>query len=255
MILDLPKWTKTPLIFIHIPKTGGMSVLNSMSCFELIYHKNIAEEIKKIKDNKKNPDNYFSFSIIRNPWDRMVSNFFFHKQRKHNDPTLHTNLFKKNEKEKLKEWIEKHEAEDKFWEKYDFKDWLKFFDENENLKSESLYHNTIKTTYMDLIAINGKISVDYIINLYNIKKEINVIKTLSGKNFTNPKHVWKNRSEHKDYREYYDSKSIEIVEKIFKLDIQMFNFKFENKEYAEHEKYINKEKVKKFMKKIPFGLI
>jgi|APGre2960657444_1045066.scaffolds.fasta_scaffold30739_3 hypothetical protein len=248
MIIDSPNQSNTPLIFVHIPKTGGMSTLNSLSCFEIIYHKNIKHDIEKIKNKNKNPENYLSFTIIRNPWDRMVSNYFFHKQRTHNDITLHKLLFKPDEKEKLKNWIEKHNDEDEFWKKHEFKDWLKLFGEKESTKSSSIYHDTIKTTYMDLIGVNGKISVDYIINLHNFKKEINLIKTLSGKPFNDPKHVHKNKSDHKDYREYYDSKSIEIVEKLFKKDIEVFNFKFDVKEYAEYENYINHEKVKRFIK-------
>ena len=249
MIIDSPNQSKTPLIFVHIPKTGGMSTLNSLSCFELIYHKNIEHDIKKIKNKKKNPEDYLSFTIIRNPWDRMVSNYFFHKQRIHNDTTLHELLFKPNEKEKLKTWIKKHNDEDELWKNHEFKDWLKLFDEKESAKSLSIYHDTIKTTYMDLIGINGKISVDYIINLHNFKKEINLIKILSGKPFNNPKHVHKNKSDHKDYREYYDSESIELVANLFKKDIELFNFKFDVKEYAEYENYINHEKVKIFIKK------
>jgi len=249
MIIDSPNQSKTPLIFVHIPKTGGMSTLNSLSCFELIYHKNIEYDIKKIKDKKKNPEDYLSFTIIRNPWDRMVSNYFFHKQRIHNDTTLHELLFKPNEKEKLKTWIKKHNDEDEFWKNHEFKDWLKLFDEKESAKSSSIYHDTIKTSYIDLIGINGKISVDYIINLHNFKKEINLIKILSGKPFNNPKHFHKNKSDHKDYREYYDSESMEIVAKLFKKDIELFNFKFDVKEHAEYENYINHEKVKIFIKK------
>ena len=249
MLIDLPKQSKVPLIFVHIPKTGGMSTLNSLSCFEYIIHRNIKEDINLIKNKKRNPDNYFSFTIIRNPWDRMVSNYFFHKQRVHNDPVHHKKLFKPNEKNKLKEWIKKHEEEDEFWKKYEFKDWIKFFDEKNEEKSTSIYHDTIKTTYMDLITINNKIAVDYIINLHNYKKEINIIKSLSGKSFNDPKYIHRNKSNHKDYREYYDNETIEIVANAYKKDIDTFGFKFDDKEYAEHEKYINKEKVRKFISK------
>ena len=98
--------------------------------------------------------------------------------------------------------------------------------------------------------------MDYIINLHNFKKEINLIKLLSGKYFTATKNsINQNNSNHEDYKSYYDSKSIEIVEKAFKKDIEIFNFKFDIKEYAEHEKYINKKRVESFVKKASFKLI
>jgi len=256
MIIDCKTCSNTPLIFIHIPKTGGMYTLNSLSCFEIIYHATIADEISKVKDKKKNPNDYFKFTIIRNPWDRMVSNYFFHKQRSHNDPNICENLFKPRERLKIREWIKKHNEEDEFWKKYEFKDWLKFFDEKEEAKSSSIYHDNIEKTYMDFIGVNGKIEVDYIINLHNYKKEINLIKLLSGKYFTAAKKsIVKNKSNHEDYKSYYDSKSIDIVEKTFKKDIRMFNFKFDVKEYAEHEKYINYKRVESFVKKASFKLI
>lgn len=249
MLIDSPRQSKVPLIFVHIPKTGGMSTLNSLLSFDAIVHRNIQEDIKLIKNKKRNPDNYFSFTIIRNPWDRMVSNYFFHKQRFHNDPAHHKKFLKNNQKKKLQEWIDAHNKEDEFWKKYEFKDWLKFFDEKNEEKSTSLYHNTIRATYLDLISINDKIAVDYIVNLHNYKKEINVIKILSGQSFNNPKYINRNKSSHKDYREYYDSKSIEIVANAYKKDIEAFNFKFDEKEYAEHKKYINDEKLRKFISK------
>jgi len=293
MIINSKYLSKTPFIFVHIPKTGGMSVLNSMSCWDPIYHESIESDIDKIKEKKENPDDYFKFTIIRNPWDRIVSNFFFHKQRIHNDTILHKVLFNKKEKEKLKKWIILHEAEDLFWKKYEFKDWLKFLEEepsenkslsileeepsenkslsileeepSENkslsiLKEEpsenkSLYTNVIKKNYMDLIAINSKISVDYIINFHNLNRELNLIKVLSGKSFNNSVNSWKNKSNHNDYREYYDNKSIEIVEKIFKKDIEIFNFKFDIKEHAEYKKYIKEDRVKEFIKKVSFRVI
>lgn len=267
MIIDSKEWSKTPFIFVHVPKTGGMSILNSMSCWNTIYHENIEHDIEKIKKKKEDPDSYFKFTTIRNPWDRMVSNFFFHKQRIHNDVTLHEKYFTEKEKKELKKWIVLHELEDLFWKKYEFKDWLKFLEEEtsesknistleeETSENKSLYTNVIMKNYMDLIAINNKISVDYIINIHDFKRDLNLIKILSGKPFNDPKHIWKNKSNHNDYREYYDSKSIEIVEKIFKKDIEVFNFKFDVKEHAEYKKYINEDRVKEFINKVSFGVI
>lgn len=255
MIINSKYLSKTPFIFVHIPKTAGMSVLNSMSCWDPIYHENIEYDILKIKEKKENPCNYFKFTIIRNPWDRIVSNFFFHKQRIHNDINLHKVLFKKKEKEKLKKWIMLHELEDLFWRKYEFKDWLKILDEEESVENKSIYTNVIKKTYMDLISINNEISVDYIINFHNFKRDLNLIKTLSGKSFSDSENSWKNKSNHNDYREYYDSKSIEIVEKIFKKDIEVFNFKFDVKEYSEYKKYIKEDRIKEFIKKVSFRVI
>lgn len=244
MIIDSVENSRKPLIFIHIPKTGGMSCLHFLSYYKSVTHTTIKEDLKNLKIQDADPSNYFSFTIIRNPWDRMVSNYFFHRTRNHND----ARLYKKIEKSKLKKWIDDHKKENKFWRNISFKDWLKYFDENENLKLESIYDEIIKMNYMDYIGIDNKISIDYIINLHDINNEISVIKEISGKNINYPH---SNKSSHEDYRKYYDDKSIEIINKAYKKDIEAFNFNFENKKYAENKKYWNQEKIKKMSKRIP----
>lgn len=69
---------KYKLIFIHIPRTGGTSIekaiLNNRSGWWGIHapskHLN-AYSAKKIY--KSYWDDYFKFTFVRNPWDRMVS--------------------------------------------------------------------------------------------------------------------------------------------------------------------------------------
>jgi len=241
MIINSLGNTKKQLAFIHIPKTGGMSCLHFFSYYKLITHSTIKEDSEVLKKEGKNISDIFSFSIIRNPWDRMVSNYFFHRNREHNDVRLH----KKIKESELSKWITDHKKENYFWKSVSFKDWLKYFDESKNLESVSIYDEIIKKNYIDYIGIDGKIAVDYIINLHNISNEILPIKEFAMKKVEYP-HT--NKSEHKDYREYYDDESIEIVEKFYKKDIEAFNFKFENKNYAENEKYWNGNKVKKITK-------
>jgi len=88
-------------IFIHIPKTGGSSintVLRGHGGIRLFgdvpkgerrngmpghYHHYRWPEVK----NHVDPDvwrNYFKFAVVRNPWDRVVSWFEYHKVTKSN---------------------------------------------------------------------------------------------------------------------------------------------------------------------------
>lgn len=244
MIVDNIPTLQKPMIFIHIPKTGGMSCMHYLGLYRFIDHTTLKDDYEVLKEKSKDPESLFSFTIIRNPWERMVSNYFFHRHREHNDRRLH----KKIEKSKLEQWISDHKKENKFWRSTSFKDWLKYFDENQNLQFVSIYDNIIKMNYLDYISMNDKIAVDYIIYLPNILKEIILIKETARISTPYP-HA--NKSDHKDYREYYDSESIEIVAKCFAKDIEAFNFKFDDKSYCEHEKYWNHDKIKKFSKRIP----
>lgn len=81
----MPFCEEKKLLFIHIPKTGGTSIEHSFRDF----NKEIGVGIKDNKamqhytyfDYKKNLSEYFNnfmkFSIVRNPYSRIVSDFYF----------------------------------------------------------------------------------------------------------------------------------------------------------------------------------
>jgi len=58
------------LLFIHIPRTGGRSITENEVKVKNAGHV-FAKDIKDIKD-------YFSFTIVRNPYDRFMSSYYFH---------------------------------------------------------------------------------------------------------------------------------------------------------------------------------
>ena len=71
---------KHKFIFLHIPKTGGMSIGNALhksygieENYESFYihYDNLNETILK---------DYFVFTFVRNPWDRLTSNYRFKKK-------------------------------------------------------------------------------------------------------------------------------------------------------------------------------
>lgn len=74
----MPIFEKNKSIFIHIPKTGGTSVIKKydptfldFKHYDLLYYKDL------LKDKF---DNYSIFSIVRNPYERILSYFHFHIQ-------------------------------------------------------------------------------------------------------------------------------------------------------------------------------
>ena len=67
---------KHKFIFIHINKCGGTSI-DKVFSGKFRGHKK-AFDYKKL--NPKEFENYFKFTFVRNPWDRVVS--FYHYQMK-----------------------------------------------------------------------------------------------------------------------------------------------------------------------------
>ena len=82
-IINSPK----PAIFIHIPKTAGASVIKSLSKAyktstienSITQDNNFHSTIHHTKDIVDVKD-YFVFSIVRNPFDRAASWYFFRQQ-------------------------------------------------------------------------------------------------------------------------------------------------------------------------------
>lgn len=76
-------------IFIHIPKTAGTTICSSWegSILKKICkdtgvlggtHKTIREVLNMYPESK----NYFRFTVVRNPYDRFVSKFYFKQMKK-----------------------------------------------------------------------------------------------------------------------------------------------------------------------------
>ena len=76
-----------PLIFFHIPKCAGVSIRKilqidtKMHPFNFTRTTNLGIDIKKYTDPEVFK-RYTKFTVIRNPWDRMVSLYYFRRKEK-----------------------------------------------------------------------------------------------------------------------------------------------------------------------------
>lgn len=85
--------TKKNLLFIHVPKTGGTTVENYMKtidkpilCNGYGRFKNIVFQHFNYKDyikffGNKRYKNFVKFSIVRNPYDRLISEYYWSKPK------------------------------------------------------------------------------------------------------------------------------------------------------------------------------
>ena len=76
------------LLFVHIPKTGGTTIEREMDCVcsskgygvkagKAMQHYTCNEYHKNVPFT----DDYWKFSIVRNPYSRFISDFFYNKER------------------------------------------------------------------------------------------------------------------------------------------------------------------------------
>ena len=60
-------------VFIHINKTGGSSIAKALNIPSV--HRTAQEKIEEI--GQKNWDRKLTFTVVRNPWDKVVSLYHY----------------------------------------------------------------------------------------------------------------------------------------------------------------------------------
>ena len=214
MILNI---NNKKFIFVHIPKCGGTSISHCMSTgnnefykYNGFRHNTLEQDIEfcNIQKNSLNINETFVFSSVRNPWDRIVSVYHFHRILKENKYP----------------WVE-------FCKKHSFLDFIKYSEENHKKM-------IVFTTYMEFLSQNNEFCVDYIIDFNNINNDFKFISNLFDVTAALPK---VNKTNHKEYKFYYNSYSEEVIRNHFINDIKFFQFCFEDpKEFKKSNVNYNK---------------
>lgn len=186
-------------IFVHIPKNAGLSV-----CYTLFG--NTGGSHRKIVDYKKifSPvtfKRYYKFTFVRNPWDRLVSTFFFLKNG--------------GLTEKDRVWAQEHLEQFDSFDAF-VKGWLT----EENINNSLHFQHQ----YGFLEDEKGTIAVDFIGRFENIEEDFKIITDKLNIKRTLKKTNTSKRKE--DYRAYYNQETKAKVGIIYKRDIELFNYEF-----------------------------
>jgi chondroitin 4-sulfotransferase 11 len=198
---------KYNLLFIHIQKTAGTSIINNL--FQLGGTRWIGNQHSLIKYYElENKDKYFKFCFVRNPWDRLLSWYNMLQRRTFENDW--TNYVLNNST--------------------NFSEFLALTDivyetcEREKIFKED-YPKSITINQLDYISDNeGNIVVDFIGMFENLQNDYaHIMKQL---NIPAPPLQHLNKFEHKDYRSYYSDADIEKVYNLYKRDIEYFHYQF-----------------------------
>ena len=191
---------KHKCIFIHIPKTGGMSIEQALGKDP----KKLHAKGWKIKHGTplewKNPkfwDKYFTFTVVRNPWDRVISAYFFDLKM------LHKSAFHKDRRS-LIEKLQNKPARG-----------FIHYAKNHLSISDAIYRpqsNWFKNKF------------DYVCKYENLQEDFDIVCNKIG--MPRRKLPHKNRSRHKHYTEYYNDEARAIVAKKYAKDIERFGYEF-----------------------------
>jgi len=194
-------------LFMHIPKTGGISL------YKAIKHPRV--KIKGhfiqnpfylyLKDSLKfYPERPFVFAFVRNPWDRLVSAFFY----------LNKGGMNGSDRRDMKKYIKKYRG--------DFKAFVK-----EAIAEGWALDQLHLKPQVDWISDNdGQLLTDYTGKFENLRSDLKNISEITGIPFNKLEH--RNKSKHKDFHEYYDNEMRKIVAKAYEEDIETFGYTFDS---------------------------
>ncbi len=187
-------------IFIHVPKTGGISVGRSLLGDIVGSHFTAADY--KVIFGKAAFKRYFKFAFVRNPWDRAVSAYTFYKSGDFNENT--------------KRWGEKNLAAYPDFESF-VKGWL---------NPETLYKRKAFMPQYVFICNQALVpEVDFLGYFEHLERDFKHIQERLGIP-ANLLHI--NSSPRADYREYYTRETRDIVADLYRKDIELFGYDFKH---------------------------
>lgn len=195
-------------MFFAIPKTGTHSVrfalrehMAEKDLEQVALFKSSKLPFKKLADKqhghlkymevepyfKPLVSEYYKFAFVRNPYDRLISYYFFIKKPENISPSLH--------RDEIKKMLSK-----------------------ENLASK--IH--LLPQFEFLINEDRQLKMDFIGKVENFKNDLNTIfKTL---NLGEPQYHEINASKHLHFMDYYDDELKEMVKEYYKADFELFNY-------------------------------
>ena len=194
----LNSFYKSKTIFIHVPKTAGVSLAKaiygdvSFEGHRSFYFNSIALNIKNEK--------YFSFTFVRNPFDRLYSAYTFLQNGGMNP-------------------IDKLVFQTHLSEFNDFEDFIL-----NGLNTKLIYQIThLIPQHEYLCDKKGSILVDFVGRFENLESDILLLSAILSKDIKLSHH---NYNKKLDYREVYTAEMINKVNQIYQKDIDIFKYTF-----------------------------
>jgi len=192
-------------IFIHVPKTAGTSIATALRPYGLTgaghYTLQKIQDRSSITDDQLNT--FYKFAVVRNPWDIVVSHYFYSKIKK------------------------------SFWHSDDFST---RYNQHPDYK---LANNNIFKEFVSLL-INSKLNssitrkkqshwldkrLDFLIRFETLKEDFAKVCNKIGCSDVILNNI--NTTKHNHYSTYYDDESRDWVSKYFSKDIKRLGYEFE----------------------------
>lgn len=212
-------------IFIHIPKCAGTSIENALrkyckrgflgydknlkgfkqhaNCEELLTHNHITTEVC---------NSFFKFAFVRNPWDRCVSQYIWRIKKGGNFVNGPANIKNGFSHPKFTQKFVRNDVTFRQFLEKDFPWQEMSFEQHMRPQVEFIYDCS-------------KTKLDFVGKFENINNDFSyVCKKLIGESVELP-HANKS-SVGREYKQYYDSYTQDLVAELYHEDINEFNYTF-----------------------------
>jgi chondroitin 4-sulfotransferase 11 len=196
----MPVSDKYKLIFIHIPKNAGTAITNTLDMYDIGHH---GWQYYKSKYPQK-WEQYKKISVIRNPWDRVVSCYEYAKME---ESYWHS----KEGKSKAGKHLDYDLLKDK-----SFGECLDILKNKPQMLRHQGWSNQSNYIYN-----NNHLMVDYVLDVSEINDRLSEI---LNQKINIPKINVSNQNNYKNY--YIDNDMISFVKEYYKKDINNFNYNF-----------------------------
>lgn len=183
-------------IFIHIPKAAGTSVTNAL-------FGPVSRHVPYFEYERANPrkfSEYYKFTFVRNPWDRLLSAYIFLKKGGLNEMD-HT-------------WAEEHLSQFETFEQF-VVEWVN----EENVWS---WVHFVPQCHF-ICDDSGSIKMDFVGRQENMSADFDVVKKRLGIDVELPV---LNKTRLRLYHDEYTDETQEIVAKVYARDIELFDYQF-----------------------------
>lgn len=188
-------------IFVHIPKTGGVSVSRALFGNLAGGHATICHY--QAVFSRREFDSYFKFSFVRNPWDRLHSAYNFLRSGGMNERDL--------------EWSSRVLSRFGSFDEF-VRQWIT----RETVYS--YYHFVPQTDFLCLPG-QDQIAVDFVGRFERIELDFATVCSHIGRSVELPHHN-ATKAGLAPYRNAYTSASRRIVAAVYRRDIEMFGYEF-----------------------------
>jgi len=176
-------------MFFGNHKVGQTSINRTLLKGRVINLKSFGPKYYKKFDSYSLDDveRIFKFTIVRNPFERVVSAFFYLKREGILPPET-------------------------------FREFIKTSFRKRGVEVDLHFHKIYPKLYF-----KGKLVVDFVARLENIENDWNFIASKIG---CSNKLPHKNKGKYKGYKSYYDKECIKIVSEVYKEDLEQFDYDF-----------------------------